>query len=104
MFHFVPRHLLFRGNELSEWEFPDCQDRPAAGSSRRGQLVLPAGAYLIVLRERGRASASRNLGLDAGFGALPGALLQVAVVQVSTVDVRHEVVPADDRGQSALQL
>lgn len=28
IFHFVPRYFLFHDNELSEWEFPDCQDRP----------------------------------------------------------------------------
>lgn len=65
------------------------QHRAAAGSSCRCQLLLPAEARLMGLGEQGRGSACRSLGLQAGFGAL----LQVAVVQVSSVHIRHQIVP-----------
>lgn len=73
------------------------QHRPAAGCSRTGQLVLPAQPELMVLGQPGRGSAPGKLGLEEGSGTRPGALLQVAVVQVGAIHICHQIVPAREK-------
>ena len=74
------------------------QDRLAGGGRGQRQLALQQIVDLLLLGHGGGGPRGGHH-LGNGFGVLPGhPLLQVAVVQVGAVDVRHKVVSEGAEG------